>query len=239
VSNKQLIPVQSAEVNPKIEFRDGQFLFSMPTGDGGLIEQFRSDAAIREAFSGIPVDSGWIRPEICRWGDGRVGPWAVAFFPPSRYTLEITNDGSGQPFAVEHVNVPLPGLIFFGIGVQYFVWATRAEKLEPHHEVYRCPLPNVMQDASVCWGLLKPPRATARTIFEAWDIFVSATFNNHAANGKSKSQREDVRVLLKELATAGDEARYPVMDLVRQVDMTGVTLEQAVRRFFDTGKMPG
>ncbi|HEX8708847.1 MAG TPA: hypothetical protein VF723_11435 [Pyrinomonadaceae bacterium] len=230
---------QSASNNPTIEFRDGQFLFRKTNLEGGLVERFISSAAVREAFSGIPIDSGWLKPEIVRWGDGRLGQWAVLFIPPGRHLLEITNDGSGRPFAVERIKTPLPGMVFFGLSNRYYAWAVKTETLEPYQEIYRCPLPNVMQDASICWGLLKPPMATPATIFEAWKLFITSTFNNHAASGKSRRCREDVRIVLKDMSRAPEPAHYPVNDLVRQVDRTGVTLDQAVRRFFEEGRMPG
>lgn len=235
-----ITPIQSANNNPVLEFRDGQFLFRKTNLEGGLVERFISHASVREAFSGIPIDSGWLRPEIVRWGNGRLGEWVVAFIPPGRHTLEITNDGTGEPYAIERIATPLPGLVMFGISNQYYIYAVKTEQLDPFQEIKRCPLPNVMQDGSVCWGLLKPPHANPKTIFDAFKLFITSTFNNHAASGKSKKYRDDVRVLLKELASAGPEAAYPAKeDLIRQVDVTGVTLEQAVRGFFENGKMPG
>jgi hypothetical protein len=236
-NNDMLVPVQNAHVNPSIEFRDGQFLWKMQTEGGAVIEQFRSHAQVREAFSGLPVDSGWLAPEIVRWGDGRHGEWAVAHIPPGCHELEITNDGSGEPHAFERITCPLPGMIMFGISNQYYVFAHKNSRLDAYQEIKRCPLPNVDQSGLVCWGHLSPPRATAKTIIDAWKIFITSTFNNHYASGKSKKHRDDVRLMLKEVAGTGED--YPARDdLVRQVDVTGVTLDKAIREFFKTGKMP-
>lgn len=238
INERMLTPVHNEHTNPVLEFRDGQALLRMVNDNGCVHERLISWNAVREACAGLPVDSGWLAPEVCRWGSGANGDWAIAFIPPSAHDIEVTVERASAPEEVERINTPLPGMIIFGIGVKYFVWAVKTEKLEPHHEVYRAPLPNVMADASVCWGLHKPPRASARTLLEAWRLFMTSTFNNHAAPGKSKRNKEDVREVLKELARAGDVARYPVDDLVRQVEGTGVTLDKAIKRFFETQVMP-
>jgi hypothetical protein len=220
---------------------NGQFLYRAWTVARGYIEEFRSHAAVREAFSGIPIDTGWFNtgvtcPAVVRWGDGRLGEWTVAFIPPALHRLEITNDGSGEPFALEHPTVPLPGMVIFGMEFQYHIWAVKTERLEPYHEIYHCPLPNVYPDGAVCWGLLKPKKATAKTILDAFDLFIKSTFNNHFANGRSKTHRDDVRVMLRELA---GQDRFPAKEaLIRQVPVTGVTLDTAIREFFKTGNMP-
>jgi hypothetical protein len=264
--------VQTASENPRLEFRDGQFFLALTTPLGASVERYVSDASVREAFSKIPIDAGWLRPEIARWGDGKHGEWAVAFFPPSVYELEITSESAtarpaadGGPvgetaatpvepvFELQRLQVPLPGLVFLGLGTNYFIWAVKTAKLEPFHEVYRAPLPNVYLDARVCWGLVKPPRANARSIFNAWDLFMKSTFNNHLASGKSKSHHDDARILLRHLAAKdhgncpseirvlcgySQAEKYPTQELVRQVENVGVTLDKAIRQYFETGAMP-
>jgi hypothetical protein len=248
--------------NPRLEFRDGQFFFRMTNLEGGVTERYVSDAAVREAFSKIPIDSGWLRPEIARWGDGKHGEWAVAFFAPAVQELEVTRESAstadrgpqtgdatvaGQPSPVEselqRLRVPLPGLVFFGMGTQYFIWAVKTAKLEPFQEIFRAPLPNVYTDGKVCWGMVKPPRANARSIFTAFDLFIKSTFNNHLASGKSKRAGDDVRGVLRKLAdpVVSNQQRehwaYPIEDLVRQVANVGVTLDKALREFMETGAM--
>lgn len=267
-------PVQSAKENPCIEFREGQLVFRMTNEAGGKVERFISSAQARQAFTGLPVESGWLPPGIMRYGTGTLGEWAVGFVPPKVHELEITSEGSptkcarcGQsPDAREHIasehgdhvfegstwmdrlRVPLPGLVWFGLGTTYFLWAVKTETLQPYQEIYRAPLPNTYADGSICWGLLKPERMTAATFFKAYDLFMGTTFNNHLANAKSKRAPEDVRVVLRDLGQPADQlytrtlggppVKYPVEDLVRQVPQTGVTLDQAIRSYFETGEMP-
>lgn len=227
-----LKPVQDARTNPTLEFRDGQCMLTCATQGGTKIEQLISWEAVREAATKIPVTSGWLTSEIVNWGTGGRGEWCAAFIAPARHELELTNGTPGVDEVIERVTAPLPGLVFFGHGSKYFVWAQKTPKCEPHHEVFRCPLPNVMEDASICWGLLKPPTASPRTIMKAWELFIRSSFNNHAANGKSKAlATDDIRDVLR--ACSRTEEAYPTDDLMRQVARTGVTLDQAIRGWFD------
>ena len=59
--------VQTATEFPRLEFLDGQARFAMTNHEGGRIERFMSMAAVREAFTNVPIDSGWLRPEVVRW----------------------------------------------------------------------------------------------------------------------------------------------------------------------------
>jgi PRTRC genetic system protein B len=237
VNDAMLTPIQNAHQNPILEVRDGQCVLRMVNQAGNRIEKLVSWESVREAATAIPVDSGWLPLEVIRWGTGSKGEWVVAFIPPGPAQLELTKGTPGEGEEIERITAPLPGMVLFGGGVRYWIWAVKGDRVNPHHEVCRCPLPNVMQDASICWGLVKPPEASPRTVLRAWELFIKSTFNNHAASGKSKKHREDVRVLLKELAE-GPVERYPVDDLVRQVDHTGITLDRVLRDFFGSGEMP-
>ncbi|MCI0489367.1 MAG: hypothetical protein L0229_22470 [Blastocatellia bacterium] len=72
--NKALLsPIQNATENPRLEFRDGQAMLCMTTMAGTKTERLVSMSSVREAATGLPVDSGWLGPEIVRWGGGRRG----------------------------------------------------------------------------------------------------------------------------------------------------------------------
>jgi hypothetical protein len=247
--SKLTSPVQSAKENPCIEFREGQFVFRMTNEAGGKVERFISSAQVRQAFTGLAIDTGWMVPQIMRWGNGRLGEWAVGFVPPRVHEIELTREtvtnvhlttgeqtlvGASPAVEYSRIPVPLPGLVWFGHGTSYFIFAVKTETLQPYQEIYRVPLPNTYADGSICWGAVKPERMTAASLFKAYDLFMGTTFNNHLANAKSKSEPEDVRVVLRGLWASG----YPVDDLVRQVPHTGVTLDQAIRQYFEGGGMP-
>jgi hypothetical protein len=232
-----LMPTQGYADAPTIKFLDGQFLFSMTTLQGTRLEAFRSEAAVREAFTGIPVDSGWLAPQVQRWGDGRNGEWAVLYVPPGTHRLELTSDDAQTAAGVERVTAPLPGLIFFGCCTKYWLWALRSDKCEAHHELMRAPLPNVMLDAEVCWGPHQPPTCSGSTIARAFELFISTTFSNHVAAGKSKKNREDIREVLKGLAASAAD-RYPSDDLVKYASAGGITIDKVIRDFMEAGAMP-
>lgn len=238
MNEQMLTPIQNAHTNPTLEFRDGQAVLRSKTLAGTVQERLVSYEQIKEAAIGLPVDSGWLGPEIVRWGNGRIGEWLVAFFPPTRHQLELTTGTPGESESTVKIVAPLPGLVMFGGGVSYYIWAQKSDHCDPHAELFRCPLPNVYQDAKICWGPFKPPQASPKGIIRAFEIFIGSTFTNHAANGKSKSHPEDVRELLKNLA-GGEPQVYPLDDLIRQVDGTGVTLDKAIREFWKVGEMPG
>jgi hypothetical protein len=239
-TNERLLGASfSPNQNPALEFMDGQFRLRMVNLQGAIIERFISSAAVIEAFSFIPVDSGWLRPEIVRWGNGKLGQWCVAFIPPGAHELELTQEpGSNTAWKetenVIRISAPLPGLVFFGLSNQYYIWAVKTETLKPHHEIYRCPLPNVEETGKICWGPYNPPHCTPKTIFDAFDLFIRSTFNNHRADGKSKMHRDDVRITLR-TAAAMMPVAYPVDDLMRQVPHVGLALDTAIREFFETG----
>jgi Prokaryotic E2 family D len=245
-------PVQNGHTNPTLELCGGQFLFRGVTEGGTNLEKLVSAAAVREAMTGIPVDSQWLTPNLAfggvvRWGVKRGVEWAVLFLPPSVHNLELTEADGTPEESVSRVAAPLPGMVMFGVGTQYFVWAAKTERLDPYQELYRAPLPNVMADASVCWGAQKPPHATGKAVAEAWALFAyRTTFNNHAAEAKSKREPEDVRRVLRACAAAEQnplnpyqQTRYPVDDLRRQDAENGLTLDKFVRNVLEAGELPG
>lgn len=238
-----MTPLQNGHTNPTIEIADGQFLFRRVTEGGTYMEQLRSPAAVREAFTGIPVDTGWLAPNlhaggIVRWGVLRGVEWAVMYLPPSVHAIELTEHDGTPEETVSRIDAPLPGIAWCGFGTQYFAFAMSTPHLDPGRELYRAPLPNVMQDGSVCWGMSKPPLSGAKGIAEAWSLFAyKTTFNNHVVHAKSKREPEDCRRLLRALAESGEA--YPADDLRRQDAEAGATLNKAIDGFFETGRMPG
>ena len=240
-NQRLLMPRQDEQSCPTIKFFDGQFLFTMTTLQGTKIEALRSEAAVREAFTNIPVDTGWINQDttcrsVVRWGDGGRGEWAVLYIPPGPHKLELTTDAKAMAEKLERITAPLPSLVFFGAGTKYWLWALRAPKFDPYHDLMRAPLPNVFEDAEVCWGPHKPPACTGRAIVKAWELFISTTFSNHAASGKSRKYDEDVRELLREAARSGNGTSYPSEDLIRYMG-TGLSIDKVIRAFTKDGEI--
>jgi hypothetical protein len=124
-------------------------------------------------------------------------------------------------------NVPLPGLIFVGIGQEYRVWATAASgeqtpnaneaDFDPQAAIYAAPLPNVHEDGRICWGEAQAqvPVAlpTAGGIGAAWRLFLASEFTDHLVSSKSQSYSADVRHGLL-AALLNRQTVYPSAELV-------------------------
>lgn len=191
---------------------EGQYLLHYRTESGAeaSAEKFKfiSPEAVRLAFSASPVDSGWLGAGICRWGAVREGNWLVKFFPPKdNYLLQLKlPDHQGQPKTntASMIEVALPGLVFMGIGQNYYLWAIKEAEFRPEAHLYAAPLPNLYQDGRICWGQNLPPAVSAQTIETAWQLFISSEFSEHLVQGKSRAFSQDVRHQLLTLGEANN-----------------------------------
>ena len=62
---------------------------------------------------------------------------------------------------------------------------------------------------------------------KAWEMFVTAPFNNHLVNGKSHSHPEDIR---KQLTKLQHRNRYPLRDLVPHNSSVQVAINMVINR---------
>jgi hypothetical protein len=217
---------------------EGQYLYGQQTEDGSLRYKFVSAASVRLAFSQEPVDSGWLPPEVRRWGYTPSGQWAVMFVPPARHRLWLVSeivlpppqpgeeDGppSGEQASVPRqsetgplaLEVALPGLVFAGVGQHYYLWAVKEVEFLPEGWAYHAPLPNVYPDGRICWGSNRVEPVTPQTLRAAWQLFISSPFNQHLAGGKSRRYPENILAGLERLAASSPKTRrraYPLRDL--------------------------
>jgi PRTRC genetic system protein B len=204
-----------------LEFFSGQLLLITRNGAS---EQFKflSPAAVAAAFRNAPIDSGWLAPEIVRCGGTVHGDFAVMFIPAQVHRLQM------EPLkgaAVITLKIPLPSLVFFGFGRSFFVWAIKESVFKPSAALFHCPTPNVFGDGRICWGENKQPRAGVATIAKAWQMFIASPFSGHAANGKSKSHRPDVRGLLQKLK---GKHKFPPGELLSARSNVDQTITQAI-----------
>jgi E2/UBC family protein D len=175
-----------------LEFFDGQILFRSRNGAG---EQFKflNPAAVAAAFKKAPIDSGWLPPGVVRCGHTPIGDFAVLYVPARLTRIEI--EGRKRP-----LDLHLPAFVFLGIGRSFYVWTTVGRELNPKERIHVAPLPNVFGDGRICWGANKPPRASAATIGQTWNLFITSPFSDHANNDKARGYETDVRPLLVSLA---------------------------------------
>ena len=199
-------------LNPdySLMFFNGQFVWRSRTARGDAYK-FVSPAAVLQAFKDEPVDTGWLAPNVMRCGGSARGDFAVLSIPARRHALNVEQTKGGGVVALD---VWLPSLVFFGHGAQYFVWAIKSAEAQPTSALYHAPLPNVFASGGICWGQNSAPRASAATITQAWELFITSPFNGHAAGGKSatKAHAADVRTLLRQVARS--RRKFPTGELV-------------------------
>ena len=209
-------PSPFAEEQAALVFVGNQFLFRWREGDA-VQSKFISPASVRAAFSAEPIDTGWLPPNVCRWGTGPNGDWAVLSIPPMRYPLRFENITRDIPTMM--LDIPLPALVFMRIGSASYIWALK-DDFAPDAQLYHAPLPNVNHSGAICFG---GNRLEGRTLSQAWQLFLDSPFTSHQTNGKSRRQPDDVRLLL---ASLHKRRRYPLRDLAPL--QPRITVDQAV-----------
>ncbi len=196
----------------------------------GKEEVFRgtSTARLAQAFGLLTVDSGWLPYGVCRWGRQPAGDWMVRWYPPARYTLQI---GDPQHPGALTLDVPLPGMVFAGMGSTYYVWATKEQTCALETPLFAAPLPNVYHDGRICYGAHTPPAVSAEawpTIDTAWRLFITTPFLGDLSQQKSRAHPEDVRTVLAQVAHDAS-SHYPLKDLIPYIiNDTPITVARAV-----------
>lgn len=187
---------------------EGQYLLRYHQDDQ-IFTKFISSESVRNAFSQLPVDSGFLPSGIVRWGSNTKGTFIVKFIPPSSNNrLTFTGDTHNQI-----VSIPSPGLVLMGIGCQYYIWAVKTKKFEPNARVFHAPFPNINASGGICFGNNRVPDASNETIDVVWTLFNRSPFNSDSIAGKSKAFPSDIR---KQLNTLHERQKrsYPLRDLV-------------------------
>ncbi|MBW4568802.1 MAG: prokaryotic E2 ligase family D protein [Tolypothrix carrinoi HA7290-LM1] len=198
-------PRSLSAIKAELLILDGTYILHYQSGEKSHYKCL-SPTALRIAFSNEPIDSGWIGEGVVRTCTSNSGEWVVKFVPPQRTLLDC--DELGQ------VQIPMPAMIFVGKNFTYWLWATKIKIFDPDASLFHAPLPNVYTPwGKVCWGKNQPPSASAQSINQAWNLFISSPFNSHLSNGKSKHHTNDVRDQLLALHQQKN-CTYPLKDLV-------------------------
>jgi PRTRC genetic system protein B len=127
------------------------------------------------------------------------------------------------------LEIPMPALAFFGYGQRYYLWAFKDNELGSETMLFAAPLPNLDANGAICFGGNVVPKASAKSIQEAWRLFLASPFTNHSANGKSREYPNDVRTQLMRLAEKR-RRRYPLDDLVSLNRTAERVISDAVRQ---------
>lgn len=202
-------------------FFEGQYQFVDRSGRRERV-RFLGPQAVRAAFAGERVDSGWLRPEIVRSGSLATGPFAVAFLAAAR--REITIAPPGEDAFV--LTVPVPALVAVGCPSGLRLFAVRESEFDPRSKVHYAPFPNLFADARVCWGANPAPAVDHARILAAVDLYFSTPFNLNEAARRSSAYPANVVCQLARLARRRART-YPVDDLVRvpNADSVGAVVE--------------
>jgi PRTRC genetic system protein B len=204
-------------------FADGECHFQA-LRDGRLVVKTVSAAAVRQAFAGEPVDSGWLPPNVHRCGQNGRGVWMLRWHAPARYPV-VLDEGREK----RRLLVPMPALVWFGCGNAYYVWAAAGDVLNPKAHLFRAPLPNVNHVGLVCFGKNPHPDVRKGGFDVSWRTFWDAPFNDHQDDGKSRKHPQSVLPMLAELA--GRRSReYPAGDLMAMNITLDGMVEQMTRR---------
>ena len=206
-----LSPMSADETAALLFICGDQYLFRYRTKEGSIAYKFVSSAAVRAAFAEETIDTNWLPINVRRWGIGKRGEWIIITYPPQKHRFSfVSADDERKAMTLE---VPMPALAFFGYDQRYSVWAFKDAELKGDTNLFAAPLPNVDSNGTICFGSNLVPKASAKSIEDAWRIFLASPFTNHSVNGKSRKYPDDVRKQLTQLAEHR-RRRYPIDDLV-------------------------
>ena len=220
-----LQPMSADETAALLFICGDQYLFRYRKKDSSIAYKFVSSASVRASFAEETIDTNWLPSNARRWGIGKGGEWIIIAYPAQRHRFLFEREDGGE--GTTTLDVPMPPLAFFGYGQRYYLWAFKDAELKEDTSLFAAPLPNIDANGAICFGGNVVPTASAKTIQEAWRIFLESPFTNHSVNGKSQRYPDDVRKQLMRLAEVpalndpeqGRKAkrrrrRYPIEDLV-------------------------
>ena len=206
-----LMPPSSDETAALLFLCGDQYLFRYRGKDNAVNYKFVSPASVRAAFAEEPLETNWLPENARRWGIGKQGEWIIVTHPPQKHRFTFVSDHPETKTLA--LDIPMPALAFLGYAQRYYLWAFKEPVLSGQTHLFAAPLPNVDANGAICFGSNLVPKASARTIEEAWRIFIASPFTSHSTNGKSCKCPKDVREQLVRLATA-HRRTYPLNDLV-------------------------
>lgn len=200
-------------------FLPGQYLF-VRRENGREVAKALSSEQIARAFREYRTDTGWVERRILRYREQPEANFLISYEPARIRTIFIEDDKS----EVREISVPLPTLVLFGKGREFYLWATKDKTLTPKSCLSLAPLPNLGGDqwqGKICFGKNEVPECSAEMIDRIWNLIFDAPFNADHAGGKCRSESKDVRRLLLDLAER-KMRRFPAKELLE----TNTTIEQ-------------
>lgn len=200
-------------------FLPGQYVFQHEDG-AGMKSKCLAPAQVRASFAKEPLDTGWLPQGASRWGVCSAGTFMVGFYPAQVRNVFVEFKGGTRK-----LKVPMPPLVFCGVGRSYYVWAVKSPVTVPSSMLCHAPLPNVNNLGLICFGSnAHPDVATSDGFARSWEMLWLSPFTDHHSDHRVRGY-EDVRDLLRELHR--DRAKeFPATALIQ----TNTTLDAAVKR---------
>jgi hypothetical protein len=215
-----IIPV-GVKPQAAILILENEFLLCAQAPDGTVDSKYISPGAVRQAFAAEPIDSGWIPEGVRRWGVCPKGTWMLRHHPPAVYSAWL-------PDRKRPVRVPMPALVFFGIGKSYYVWAQKGERFDPKGLLFNAPCANVNGVGLICWG--SNPHEDAATGFDRmWRLFWEAPFSGDHDQSANRRMAELAR---KKVGRFPEETLTPLSNRL----FPNPTLEAVVERMSRRGE---
>jgi PRTRC genetic system protein B len=214
----EIVPILQ-NLQGSLHFTDGQIFWQSHAA--GTIKPIAAES-VRQAFSKQSIDSGWIPPGVVRWGHGNKGQFMCEWIAPNVYTMTLQLAGEERL-----IIVPMPSLVWFGQGNNFYIWAAKQKHFTPDAELFAAPVPNVTASSGIiCFGGKNKNRVEKGGFEKAWELFWAMAFNRDHSGGKSQAHKDDVTKQLLALAKAKAKT-YPIGDLVPM----RTSLNQAVNQF--------
>ena len=172
----------------------------------------------------VTFDTGLLDPSILTMRQDGAKQTVVGF--RKRCKTGIWLEGSETA-----LRLPLPDLVMIRTTIdnkspEYKVYAVKGRPTTLDAELFNCPLPNVFNSGSICWGTVKQVGADglkSNSLQADWSMLLGSPFGDHACHNKSKSEPSDIRKVL--IALEKRNARvYPRRDLISAKK----TLEQEI-----------
>jgi hypothetical protein len=204
-------------------FGGGDVIRILREAPGRYTYASQSIGDVAAAFAEEPLDTGWLPVGTIRAGWTNAGPFFAVYHAPQRWAVQVYTGQRQDSWVVpreqvidgiQSLTVPLPGLVFFGLGQRYHLWALQGDP-KPDAGLFWPPVPNLYSStvSAICWGQNRPPTATAQGMRDAWALFLAAYFSFAEVAGRSRAHPKDVRTQLTTLDRSGAEA-YPLDDLI-------------------------
>jgi PRTRC genetic system protein B len=205
-----------SESQASLHYQDAHVIY-VSRKDNKLIEKVLIFDQVASAHTRVSTDTGWVPTDLKRWGSSDGVRWALKYIPPQPHRLILPRSLDPTAEAAEEDQISelmLPGLVFFGHGTTYYVWATRGKEFDPKATLLHAPLPNVYDDGHICWGNNTAPEVAETYCDPAWSIFQRSPYTSNQVDKKSRRNMSDVRKTLLYLACKRGRAPFPITDLV-------------------------